>query len=318
MNYDLQTTEISTKLENVQSGIESSRAVQEVQAMVLVAQKCPRDEIKAIRKILESAKRKSLAENAMYAYPKGGSTVTGASIRTAETIAMNWGNLSYGIKELSQNHSTHASEVMAFCWDLETNVRQEKIFTVPHIRYSRKKGNEKLTDPRDIYEKVANDGARRLRACILGIIPADVVEDFLAECEKTLAGDNKTPLKDRIKAMIEIFESEFGVTKEMIEKRMGTKSDALIEKQLIELRKIYKSIKDNFQPASAFFETGEKNHVEVAQPTSPFLQKEEQTPTENHCANCGCNVTTSRAKTSKEANDGIIYCADCQNIVKGE
>ncbi|PWW19485.1 hypothetical protein DFO73_12055 [Cytobacillus oceanisediminis] len=64
---------------------------------------------------------------------------------------------------------------MAYAWDLETNVRQEKVFTVKHSRKA--KGSiTKLDDPRDIYELVANNGARRLRSYILGIIPGDIVE----------------------------------------------------------------------------------------------------------------------------------------------
>ena len=242
--------------ETSQTQIEISRAVQEVQAAVLVAQKMPRDEIRATRKILEAAKRESLAQQSMYAYPRGGQIIRGASIRTAETLAKYWGNISFGIKELSQDNKNHTSEVMAYAWDLETNVREEKVFQVSHKRIARGQ-SVTLTDPRDIYEKVANDGARRLRACILGVLPADIVEDFLKECEKTLAGDGKTPLKDRVKKAVTMFE-EFGVTQDMIEKRFGCRADSFIEKHIIDLGAIYKSIKDNFKPASDFFEMAKK------------------------------------------------------------
>ena len=313
MNYELQKVEEDNyQMENVQSDVEKARAMQEVQALVLVAQKCPRDEVKATRKIMESAKRLTLAENAIYAYPRGNQVVKGASIRTAETIAKYWGNLSFGIKELTQDNVNKMSTVMAFAWDLETNTRQEKVFQVTHMRYTKSKGNSALVDPRDIYEKVANDGARRLRACILGLIPSDVVEDFITECEKTLAGDNKTPIKERIIAMVKAFE-EFGITQEMIEKRLGCRSTDFIEKHLVDLRAIYKTIKDKMQAPEAFFETGIK--PEQATPSSPFVKKtDEKTPTENKCANCGCDVTTARAKSSKETL-GHIYCADCENII---
>ncbi len=316
MNYELQKTETENLIsENVQSEVEKIRAMQEVQALVLVAQKCPRDEVKATRKIMESAKRLSLAENAIYAYPRGNQVVKGASIRTAETIAKYWGNLSFGIKELSQDNSNKISTVMAFAWDLETNTRQEKVFQVTHQRYTKDYGNKTLTDPRDIYEKVANDGARRLRACILGLIPADVVEDFIKECEKTMAGDNKTPIKDRIIAMVKAFE-EFAVTQEMIEKRLGCRSADFMEKHLVDLRAIYKTIKDKMQPVEAFFDTGKKPERHEA--LSPFLKEDKiREENENKCSNCGCNVTTTRAKKSI-AENGFIYCADCETIVKGE
>ena len=142
-----------------------SRQAQEVQAAMVIAKRFPRDEVEAFNRVMQSCKRKSLAESAMYEYPRGGTKVTGPSIRLAEAIAQNWGNIDFGITELEQKNGE--SQVMAYAWDLETNSRQVKIFSVPHIR-STKKGNVPLTDPRDIYEMVANQGARRLRSCILG------------------------------------------------------------------------------------------------------------------------------------------------------
>ena len=110
-------------------------------------------------RILDACKRKSVADSAEYAYPRGGTLVTGPSIRLAEVIAQNYQNLAFGVRELSNKNGE--SLVQSYCFDLETNVRSEKVFTVPHIRYSKKKGNVKLTDPRDIYEMVANQAARR-------------------------------------------------------------------------------------------------------------------------------------------------------------
>lgn len=243
--------------------IEISRAVQEVQAAVLVAQKMPRDEVRAVKRIMDAAKRKTLAECASYCYPRGNQTVSGPSIRAAETLAKYWGNISYGTKELSQDNINHVSEMLAYAWDLETNTRVEKIFQVPHKR-DKKSGGVTLTEGRDIYEITANMGARRVRACILGVLPSDIVEDFLAECDKTLAGDNDIPLKDRVRKMIKAFE-DLGVTQDMIEKRVGCRADAIIEKQLVDLRKIYTSIKDNFGKINDYFDVKEDKEPEKAE-----------------------------------------------------
>lgn len=56
----------------------------------------------------------------MYQYLRGGTKVTGPSIRLAEVLAQNWGNLSFGVKELEQRDGE--SIAMAYTWDLETNV----------------------------------------------------------------------------------------------------------------------------------------------------------------------------------------------------
>ena len=135
---------------------EGNRAIAEVQGAMILARKFPRDEQASLDRMLVAFQRQKLAEQALYSYSKGGSEVTGPSIRAAEAIAQNWGNLQYGIRELSQANGE--STVETFCWDMETNVRQVKVFQVQHVR-SKKSGNVKLTDPRDIYEMVANQGA---------------------------------------------------------------------------------------------------------------------------------------------------------------
>lgn len=229
-----------------------SRQAQEVQAAMVIAKKFPRDEVEAFNRIMRACQRKSLAEQSMYEYPRGGTKITGPSIRLAEALAQNWGNIDFGIMELEQKNKE--STVMAYAWDLETNTRQTKIFQVPHTRYSRKKGNEKLTDPRDIYEMVANNGARRLRACILGVIPGDVIDKAIEQCNLTLKSGNQEPLIDRVRKMVGAFEKEFSVTKEMLEKYIGCSSEAFSENDFIRLRKVYRSLKDGMAKREDYFE----------------------------------------------------------------
>ena len=78
--------------------IASTRAAQEIQATLVVAKRFPRDETGAYNKIMEACKRTSLAEQAIYSYPRGSETVEGPTIRLAETMARAWGNIEFGIK----------------------------------------------------------------------------------------------------------------------------------------------------------------------------------------------------------------------------
>lgn len=229
--------------------IATTRAAQEVQAAMVVAKKFPRDLNASYARIMQACKRKGLAEQAIYEFPRGGTKVNGPSIRLAETLAQNWGNMDFGIVELSR--SGQESQVMAYAWDLETNARQTKVFAVPHSRDTRE-GKVPLRDDRDVYELVANMGARRLRACILGIIPGDIVDDAVAECEKTLAGDNAIPLADRVRQMVVGFAS-LGVTQAMIETRLGHNLDATTESEIAKLRKVFASIKDGMGSVDDFF-----------------------------------------------------------------
>lgn len=223
--------------------------------MCVIAKKFPRDQERAFNKIITSCKRISLAECATYVYPKGGTQVTGPSIRLAECLAQNWGNLDFGIVELEQRNGE--STVMAYAWDLETGTRQTKIFTVKHERRVGKGEKfriDRLTDPRDIYEMTANQGARRLRSCILGVIPGDIVDAAVDECDRTLkSGGKNEPLIDRVRRMVGAF-GEQGVTTSMIEKRLGHNMGAIIEQELVMLRKIYTSIKDGMGKRDDYFE----------------------------------------------------------------
>ena len=47
-------------------------------------------------------------------------------------LAQNWGNMQFGIREIEQRAGE--STVQAFAWDVETNVRREVTFQVPHVR----------------------------------------------------------------------------------------------------------------------------------------------------------------------------------------
>lgn len=229
-----------------------SRQAQEVQAAMVIAKKFPRDEVQSFNRIMQACKRKTLAEQAMYEYPRGNTKVTGPSIRLAEAMAQNWGNLDYGIIELEQKSGE--SQVMAYAWDLETNTRQTKIFSVPHIRNT-KKGNITLTDPRDIYELVANQGARRVRACILGVIPGDVIDSALTQCNDTLLSDNgDKPLIDLVRDAAALFQSDYGVTIQMLEKFIGCKSESFTMNDLIRLKRVYKSLKDGMAKREDYFE----------------------------------------------------------------
>lgn len=244
-NLQTQNSELSATKEMV-----TTRQAQEVQAAMLIAKRFPRDEVEAFNRILKTCQRKSLAEQSMYEYPRGGQKVTGPSIRLAEALAQNWGNLDYGIIELEQKSGE--SQVMAYAWDLETNTRQSKIFSVPHIRTT-KNGNKTLTDPRDIYEMVANQGARRLRACILGVIPGDVIDSAVEQCRLTLKGANPEPLLDRVRNMVKAFEDNFSVSNEMLEEFIGCKSTAFSENDFIRLRNVFSSLKDGMAKREDYF-----------------------------------------------------------------
>ncbi len=231
---------------------DQQRAIAEVQAAMMIARMNPRDPIAAMDRILNACTRPSLADAAVYTYSRGGSDISGPSIRLAEAMAQQWGNMQFGIRELDQRNGE--STVQAFAWDVETNTRREVTFQVPHIRHT-KRGATRLEDPRDVYELVANQGARRLRACILAVIPGDVTEAAVAQCEATMKTKADTS-PEAMKKMVDAF-GQFGVTKEQIEARIQRRLDAIQPAQVVSLKKIYASLRDGMSIVADWFEQTE-------------------------------------------------------------
>lgn len=248
--------------------IETSRAITEAQGKLLLAKRFPRSYTSCYANAIEACQRKSFAEKAFFSYPRAGQTVTGVTIRFAEELARCYTNIDYGIKELS--HEEGKSEMQAYCWDLETNTISSQNFTVEHIMET-KSGNRKLTSQRDIYERTANDGARRLRSRILAILPPDLVEDCINECKKTLAGKNDAPLIDKVKNMVTAF-AKLGVTKEMLEKRLGHTIETVTSDELVEYIGIFNGLKQKETTVSDWFERPKT----ASQMTEMLLEEEKK------------------------------------------
>lgn len=244
---------IMARMENINQGtiaIEASRAIAEAQGKLVIAKRFPRNEVEAYAKAMEACQRPSMAAKAFYSFPRGGQTVAGPTIRFAEELARCWGNIDYGIKELSQDEGK--SEMQAYAWDLETNAQSVQNFTNPHQREQGKK-MVALTSQRDIYENNANMATRRLRSRILAILPSWFVEDAIEECKKTLAGKSDTPLIDRVKKMVVQF-AKIGVTREQIEKRLKRKVDTMNADDFTEFIGIYNAIKQGESKIADWFE----------------------------------------------------------------
>lgn len=213
------------------TAIEQSRAVAQVQAAVVVAHQFPRDEQAAIRKMQEACARPPLANAAFYAYPRGGETLTGSTIKLAQAIALIWGNIDFGMAELRLDTVAGESEMLAFAWDMESNARFSQIVIVKHVRDKTIKGQkgekgqkvaERLTDQRDVYELNTSNAARRLRECIHRVVPNWFFEEAEARCRATLEdpGDGLT-LAQRIAQVTRGFENGFGVEARRLELRVG-------------------------------------------------------------------------------------------------
>ncbi len=239
--------------------VEKARAIQEVQAAFVMARQFPRDVIAAETRIVKECQRFGMAKKGLYKYKKG-KEIEGLTIRAAEMLATNWGNLHYGWRETSRRRGS--SDVEAMCWDLETNVKSFRQFQVEHaIRADNK--IKYLTDPRDIYEWVANNAQRRQRSCILERIPGDIQERAIEIIKKTLvAGLPKDrSLLEQVKAAVMGFESSFQVKQAHLEKYLDHGIDLTTATELADLIAIFNSLKEGHAKREDYFDLGLKSET---------------------------------------------------------
>lgn len=245
--------------QNINQGtvaIEASRAIAEAQSKLYIAKTFPRDEAEAMTKMRKACSRMSLAVKAFYSFPRGGQTVEGPTIRFAEELARCWGNIDYGIKELSQDDGK--SEMQAYAWDLETNTQSVQNFTNPHKREKADKKTrqvvmEDLTSQRDIYENNANMATRRLRARILAVLPAWFVDEAIQACRATLKGDGKASFEERKSNLIAEFD-RLGVDAATLKRYLKHDAMDMDTDEFISLIGVFNSIKTGERKAKEWFD----------------------------------------------------------------
>lgn len=235
------------------TAVQETAEIAEIQAKMILARNFPRDIDTAMRYIAAECNNKELAEKATYEFPRGDSVVRGPSIRLIECVARHWGNLLSGIKEISATDKE--ATVKAYCWDLETNFADEKVFTVPYVRNTKSKGKIPLTDERDKYEMMANMAARRKRACMQAIIPQFVIDNAVELCRQTL--ENSLKGEDiavtKAKMLAAFRKLAEWITEEDLGAVCGKDFEHLSVKDIVKLRNLYNAINDGFvKPEVAF------------------------------------------------------------------
>ena len=232
---------------------EQQREIAEIQSALTVAQKFPRDEDKCIERIKRSCKRESLAMISEYLYARGGNDISGPSIHLLRVLAQHWRNIEYGWRVLSSNNAE--STVKMYAWDLESNSKETRTVVVPHRRDT-SKGSYPLRDQRDVYEHVANVAARRMRACLEGVIPNDVIESAREICQRVLI-ESADLSEESVHKIVAAFK-DLGVSKQQLETFIQRDMEKIRPAHVVRLRRIRQSIKDGMSRPGDWFKGAEK------------------------------------------------------------
>jgi len=249
------------------TAVEQARAVAEVQAAVIVAQQCPRDMMRAWAEMRAACGRLALASRAFYSVPNRG---TGPSVHLARELARIWGNLDYGVRELRRDDERGESEIQAFAWDQQTNVRSTRSLIAPHARMKKVNGQqtrEPLIDLTDVYLNNQNIGARAVRECVFTVLPADFVAEAQELCRTTIERGDGQPLDKRINDMVSAF-GTLGVSVGQIETRVGRKRGQWTAGDVADLGVVFSSIKRRDVTAEDEFPIERVTVEEVTKPKS--------------------------------------------------
>ena len=212
------------------TAVEQARAVAEVAAAVRVAQDCPRDVTAAIREMETACSQPALANRAFFSLPRGGSKIEGSTVHLARELARAWGNLDYGIRELRRDDAAGESEMQAWAWDQQSNVRSSRSFVVPHAIMAGRGADKKrkaLTDLGDIANNNNSVAARAVRETIFTVLPVWFRERAEEIASATLRGEGsgQTPEQQKAQAIAH-FESQWNVTRAQLEARLERLSSA--------------------------------------------------------------------------------------------
>ena len=254
------TTELARTDESsgeIQAASLSAAATRQVEVMVTLAKRFPRNEDAAWQRLSRALRRPSLAEKAEFSLPRGKkqvdgkwvpNTVSGPSVHLAREMLKCWGNMMAGYSVVADD--AESVTIRGVCWELETNAYLFQDAVVPKLVQKRIYGEDgkyqrtawTTANADEIREKTANIGARLERNCILHSIARDRVDDAVELARKTLTQGVKADPDKARKGIIVGF-GELGISVEQLEEYLGHRLAEASPEELADLIGIGKAIR---------------------------------------------------------------------------
>lgn len=251
-NYELQVS-------NPAAVAAAEGAKARIQSAYIMAVQRPRNEEDARQKILAACKRPRFAEKAEYNKPIGKEKIKGPSIRFAELALTKWGNVIWDTQIIFDDDMTRRVKVSVT--DLETNsCPSREIQFSKTVERQNKKGREddvvgerKNTWGKTVYILRATDEELQIKESAmvskvlrnegLRLIPWDIVEEAMDTARETLRSRDKTDPESARRKILDAF-NELGVMPSDIEAYLKKTIKQVNEKDLQDLRGVYRSIRD--------------------------------------------------------------------------
>lgn len=233
---------------------ESAKA--QIQCAYMMALQCPRSYFTAEQAVVKACENPLFAEKCEYKLPRGGTMISGPTIRLAELIRREWRNIFTTERVMHDDERQMIIQVTAI--DLETNSIETAEVIVPKTveRKYVKDGQEILSERENslgkkVYTVRATDSevdmtrkamiSKALRNAIFRLVPAELVQVALATARQTIARADAADPKDATRRLIVCFEEQ-GVSIEKIEKFIGHTLEKSTTADVKKLRGLYKQM----------------------------------------------------------------------------
>lgn len=227
-------------------------------ASVEIAKRYPRDVAAVVTTLVATLDAFPVfAEKALYSIPyKDRRTgrivkVEGMSIRAAETIASEWGNIRVGVRILAEDEEGWNLEAMAH--DMQTN--NIGLLPARALRATKVGGQWVVPDVERQKMKLNAEISKVKRNVTLSVIPLQVKAAYEKKVRELLAGGDLAKLADlkRIVAAITAFQADFNVDQAKLEKYVGKPLKEWLGADLADLRALYNALEDGETTVAELF-----------------------------------------------------------------
>ncbi len=257
------------QLDAVQMQEASQRA--EIDMQISTAKAYPRDLRKSTDNAITIATMdKETAQSCGYALPRGGKSVSGASVHLARIIAAEYGNLRIEAKVVNITATQIVSQ--AICFDLEKNYAV-KIEVRRNIVGKYGRFNDDMIT---VTGNAAN--AISYRNAVFSVVPKSIVDKVYGATRQLIAGDlsDEVKLLAKRKQIVDEFKDSYGVTeKELIEVLGLNTVHQIKQDEIIILIDLAQAIKDgdtNVKDAFGRLDDDEKKTAENTEKMSKKIK----------------------------------------------
>lgn len=250
-------TALAPPIETAAAGVAAQEEAK-IKARYALAIRNPRDIDMVRTKILKACARPRFAEAARYALPRAGKKIEGPSIRFAEEVARDYGNLS--VESAIVHDDAERRVVRVTVTDVEANLPLSTDVVIEKFleRNTLRQGQEALSSRmnsagRVVYRIAADEGelvvkqgaltSKARRNLILQVLPADVLEDAMEACVSTMRKTDAADPEATRKNILDKFAS-VGVTPADLKAYVGNDMARVDTALWQELRDIFTAIKD--------------------------------------------------------------------------